>query len=299
MYQRGDFGQVARALRVLDQLRGFKLDAPRWYRRAMRLVGIAFLAVGSLALADKPLDRDKIANGLQNALWSLPETHYKVAPFFAFDRAHTYPMRTETLGDEVFSTSGPPLVALAIDGESAWVAAEVAIPFPGQRAPDDAHVTGLVDGDASGPLFIHLGAYDAASLPPNAPLPAIARKVDAGASDAVKRFETTLGDPKAFAASISDRNDVVLFGSDAKERFVGGEKARAGLRSWGLALTLRDGITAGTTTSKTVVWLAANVDARPAGKPKAAATPYRVTAIYEHHGATWDIVQLHFSFVRS
>lgn len=54
---------------------------------------------------------------------------------------------------------------------------------------------------------------------------------------------------------------------------------------------------AGVTTSKTVAWLVANVDAvRPGDK---VATAYRLLAIYEKTGSTWRIVQLNFSIPSS
>jgi hypothetical protein len=119
-------------------------------------------------------------------------------------------------------------------------------------------------------------------------------RVDPAAAEAVKRFRATLGDPAAFAKSISDRKDVVLFGSDLNERYVGGAAVRATLATWKLAFAIRDGVAAGVTASKTVAWVAAYVDARMAGKPTPSAV-YLVSAVYEKHGTSWDIVLLQFS----
>jgi hypothetical protein len=157
-------------------------------------------------------------------------------------------------------------------------------------------VTALFDAPApAGPLFIHLGELGPGVATAKSKPAALTRKIDAAAADAVKRFEATLADPKAFAASISERKDAFMFGSDKRERYLGGDKVRATLAKWALAFTVRDGIVAGTTASKTVAWIAANVDARPAAKPKAATTAYRMTAIYELHGKSWDVVALQFS----
>jgi SnoaL-like protein len=261
----------------------------------MRLALAVVIALGSIALADgTPPAEEVIRDRLQNALWSAEEDHYKVAAYFAFDRAGALVGATGSLADHVLSDNPPQIVSNAIDGKATWIASEVALPpfSPTERPPNDARMTALFDGDAKGPLFVHLGedGIEKPALPTK-----LERHVDAAAAAAVKKFEATLGDPTKFAKTVSDRNDVVLYGSEVKERYVGGAAVRATLRKWKLALTVRDGVIAGATTSKTVAWVAANVDARAAGKPKAAATPYRVTAIYELHGSSWDIVQLQFS----
>lgn len=127
--------------------------------------------------------------------------------------------------------------------------------------------------------------------------------VVAGTTDAaevVALFERSLAAPADLAASVSTRKDVVLYGSEMKERYVGGAKVRAQLKKWNLAFEVRDGIQAGVTSNKKVTWVAANVDGRPAKKPTARAIPYRVLFIYEQTGTNaWQLVQAHFSFVAS
>jgi hypothetical protein len=118
------------------------------------------------------------------------------------------------------------------------------------------------------------------------------RKI-AGAEAVVKQLETTMGDPKAFAASVSDRKDVVLYGSEPNERFVGGAAVKKQLAAWNLSLKLRDGVVAGMASTKSVAWVAANVNASNA---KLKPIPYRLLAIYEQTGGAWKIVQLHFSY---
>ena len=44
---------------------------------------------------------------------------------------------------------------------------------------------------------------------------------------------------------------------------------------------------------------ARNVEVRDASQPKAKATPYRLTAIYERTGSAWKLVLVHFSFVKA
>jgi hypothetical protein len=126
--------------------------------------------------------------------------------------------------------------------------------------------------------------------------PPIAKKIDAGAEGVDQLFESTIGDPAAFAATVSDRKDVVLFGSDAAERFVGGAAVRAKLKAWGLKLAVRDGVQAGLAGSS-VAWLAANVDATPAKDPKAKPSPYRLLVIYEKTGGVWKLVHASFDVV--
>ena len=113
----------------------------------------------------------------------------------------------------------------------------------------------------------------------------------------MKKFEATLGDPKALAASVSARKDVVLYGSEFAERYVGAA-AKAQLAKWNLAFKVQGGIQAGVGAAKTIAWVAANVDASSIKNPKAATTPYQLFAIYEQTGADWQLVAAHFAFVK-
>jgi hypothetical protein len=115
-----------------------------------------------------------------------------------------------------------------------------------------------------------------------------------GADAVAKQFEDTIGDPKKLAASISDRKEVVMFGSELPERFVG-KAAKQQITGWNFAFTVRDGVRAGMSKSGNVAWVAANVDARPAANKKAKALPFRVFAIYEKTGSDWKIVSVQFS----
>lgn len=187
-----------------------------------------------------------------------------------------------------------PVVAGSSDGKAGWIAADVAE----GSAKAAFHATVIFDRDgAAQPLAIQIGRLfttkeQAAAIAAGAKPPAIPRRV-AGAEDVVAIFEGSIGDSKRFAATVSDRSDVVLFGSELSERIVGGKAVRTTLERWGFALKVRDGIQAGTTSSKTVAWLAANVDASKGGTSQ----PYRALAIYEKSGGTWKMVHLHFSFV--
>ena len=195
-----------------------------------------------------------------------------------------------------------PKVAFAADGSASWIAAGLMdTQICGMegcekivaKARRDAerkppyHATALVDGDQ--PIVLHVGSTGA-GVGHGA---AMTAQIDDAANDAVKLFESTIGDPSVFAATVSTRKDVVLFGTEATERFIGGDVVRATLVKWGLSFATVGGIRAGTTKSKTVAWVAADVDARAKKATKPA--PYRLTVIYEKTGANWRIVQIHFS----
>ncbi|MDB4962568.1 MAG: hypothetical protein JWP01_2567 [Myxococcales bacterium] len=212
-----------------------------------------------------------------------------------------------------------PTIATSTDGTAAWAGMRV------HRAWQCAGLTGTVAdceepkinppvitllllekvGKTWNPVTVH----SAIAIPDKAlakavaggtTLPPIPSRIDEGAREAVELFKASLADPKQFAASISKRKDAILIGSAPNQKTVGGAKVAATLARWKLALTIRDGIAAGTTASKTVAWVAANVDARPAGKPTASPTPYRVLCIYEQTKAkAWQLVAVEFSFPAS
>ena len=239
------------------------------------------------------------------------------APRFAFGVhfPHEAPDTVEDVkgGDEVdiasvnlHAKSGT-TVAYAADGTAAWVAADIwASAVCGMAScmhdkPDPMHATALYD-KAGGwqPVTwlasrVYSGAEQAKAIAAAVKLMEIARKID-GAEDVVNQVEATIGDAKALAATVSARKDVVLYGSDLGERYVGGAAVRAKLVAWNLAFKVRDGIQAGVTSSKTVAWVAANVDASSAKHPKDKPVPYRMLLVYEKTGSAWQLVQAQFSF---
>jgi len=224
-------------------------------------------------------------------------------PRFAFtDEAFAI----DSSGAAHLGTYGSPsasIIGKAADG-SRWIAADIDYVVPcgmagceKMQAPQ-VHASGLFDPSGRAVAW-HVGLVFAGSdgvHPYRAPKPSapqkLATRIDAGGEDAAKLFAASIGDPKKLAATISDRKDAVLFGSERPERFVGGAAIRGKLVAWNLGFTVRDGIQAGAVPSKTVAWVAANVDA---AKPGAKPTPYRVLAIYEKTGAAWKLVVLHFS----
>ncbi len=239
-------------------------------------------------------------------------------PRFAFtdNDAHVAPKKVadaQPVIGGVGAWSEKVVVAEAADRRSAWIAADLGghevacgmAPCPPAPPPPITshhalalaekvggdwhwiawHIAPMVDGKQQAQ------ARKAGVFP--APIP---RSI-AGAEDVVKQLEATIGDPKRFAASISDRKDVVLYGSERPERTVGGPAVRAKLTAWKLAFKVRDGVVAGTTASKTVAFVAANVDATSLARPKDKPMPYRLLLIYEKVGAAWQVVAVHFSAV--
>jgi hypothetical protein len=271
---------------------------------------IACAAVWGTAAAAAPSTKQE----LESALEDLPTTDPSPPPRFAFSNDDVYVAGKMDGVRPNFGASAIKLsnvvVASASDGKSAWLAADaLAVPQSGDCAPGPCgrnhnpplHVTALLERDAKGWNWIAWHITD--PVPGSrhadlAKLKIVPDKLDravAGAEDVVKVFEASLTDSAALAATLSTRKDVVLYGSEAKERTLGGAKVKAKLAGWKLAFALRDGVQAGLTANKNVAWVAANVDARSAKRPKDPATPYRVLAIYELTDKTWKLVQLQFS----
>ena len=115
-----------------------------------------------------------------------------------------------------------------------------------------------------------------------------------GAEAAVMLFETTIGDPKLFAATVSSRAETAMFGSEMGERYTGAQVSKQ-IQGWNLIFKVRDGVRAGLSKSGKVAWVAANVDALQNKRPKAKAIPYRMFLIYELVGTNWKLVHLQFS----
>jgi hypothetical protein len=263
----------------------------------MRYLAILVALVG-LAHADNK--GKAISDAVADALSSAMDNH-SLPPFVLLDRETKF-------NEPIIYGNGSPtselwhvVVGLAADGHAGWAAADsgviVVCGFGDcKKVLRDAareakvnppyHHTALVDDGKL--LFLHVGStgkgvgYDGS----------MQAQIADDARPVVEQFQKSIADPKAFAATISARKDVVLYGTEPNERFVGAA-ARATLVKWDLSLAVHGGIRAGVTKSKTVAWIAADVDAR-AAKSKTS-TPYRLTVVYEKTGTEWKIVQIHFS----
>jgi hypothetical protein len=198
------------------------------------------------------------------------------------------------------------VIGKSADGKAQWVATDITYGFAcGMEGCDkmiapEVHGAALFDANRHAVAW-SLGLVVTGSTTPGEKSPRIKPGklaplhdgVDAGAEAAVAVFKGSIGDPEALAKTISDRKDTVMFGSELPERYVGATTVRATLRKWKLGFTVHDGIQSGVSASKTTAWVAANVDAAKKGDKKS--TPYRVFAIYDKQGTSWQLVLLHFS----
>lgn len=275
---------------------------------------VGLLSAGARADADK--ERDELAGTLAHYVAGF--STQPRPPRFAFTEFGDH-IAPRTVA-EVHSKVGMPgmsartsTAGLAADKKSAWIAAELeewpmacgtedcaSLPVP---ELERRHATALAEkvGEdwqitASHVSLIVTGKQQKKALKQGV-MPSELERSVAGAEDVVKQLQSTLGDPKRLAASVSARKDVVLFGSAPDEHTTGGEAVRAQLLAWKLAFKVRDGIVAGKTASKTLAYVAANVDATSLARPKDKPMPYRLFVIYEKTGAAWQIVLMHFSVV--
>ena len=280
----------------------------------MRIAALILLALGGAAAADDELP------SLEHEGWISKMGN---APRFAFAGKNAYvsPAERDVALDEGYHmtniggmTYSKEVSAMSADKTAYWIAADLIefeigcgmapCPPPPPPPPAQYHATQLwqkagkewevVAWDLGN---VVTGKQQAASIKKGDKPDPIAKKIDAGAEDAVKVFESTIGDPKAFAATVSTRKDVVLYGNEPAERTVTGAKVKAKLEAWKLGFKVRDGIQAGVTKGKTVAWVAANVDSTSAKKPKDKPVPYRLFAIYEKTGADWKLVHANFTYI--
>jgi hypothetical protein len=186
-------------------------------------------------------------------------------------------------------------IGTTADGKAAWVCADIALTLVAGIKPQETYMTLLVDlGKPIQPIAVaHTEPGTDAEAIEYPPL-AIPRGIEPGAEDAATQFETTIGEPKALAATVSDRKEVVLYGSN-KEKIVGGAQVKAKLSTWGRMFKVRDGVQAGLSGNKQIAWIAANVDMTPKNTPTAKPVPYRALFLYEKTTAGWMLVAAHFS----
>lgn len=210
--------------------------------------------------------------------------------------------------DTTVADTSKTIVATAADPDTAWISTHLGEHFAAcgkagcaKEAPDSwLRATALFEKSngtwqpvawSITPAIPGTSQQDA--LDQNISPDAISRNT-AGADDVAKLFEGSIGDPKKFAATFSDRKEVVMFGSELAERYVG-KQAKSQITAWNFTFTVRDGVRAGMSRSGNVAWVAANVDAKPLKAPKAKALPFRAFALYEKTGSDWKLVSLQFS----
>jgi hypothetical protein len=262
-----------------------------------------FLAV--LALLAAPARADTRSDALLKTMepsFGSSSTSGKL-PKLALVHTETKLAIDKPLFDVMFVSWDPlhPITAFSADGKVGWLAVgiyDTVICGMGDcdKVRRDArreaerkppyHLTALVDGDQ--PIFIHFGPTGN-GVGEGEP---ITTQIDDDAKPVAELFGKSIGDPAALAATVSARSDAALIGTAPTESFVGGTAVRATLAKWGLAFKVVGGVRAGTTKSKTIAWVLAEVEASSKTSKK---TTYRLSAIYEKTGGDWKLVQLHFS----
>jgi hypothetical protein len=127
--------------------------------------------------------------------------------------------------------------------------------------------------------------------------PAIKAMNDAGDEYFLTVFDKVFRENAA--ETVGARKDAVLFGSAANERYVGADSIKKTLAGWDLTFDVHDGMADGKTSGR-LLWIAANIDARPQTKPKADPTPYRLFLIYEGDSdGNYELVHASFAAVTS
>lgn len=268
------------------------------------LAVVSALVVASPAFADR--------SDLEIELEQLIAFDSNPPPKFAFSNGDFYTtnVRRPSIGgmqNGETAVVSKAVVATTADGSVAWIAGDITVGCdkaasdctPGIGTP--LHATGLLQKSGKEWQWVTWHITETTTAKEQAAssvVPKALPRAVAGAEDVAKLFETSLADPKALVASVSNRKDVVLYGSTLAERVVGGAKVKAKLKSWNLSFKPRDGIQAGAV-GTSVAWVAANVDAVSTKTKDAKASPYRVLAVYEKTGSAWALVQVHFSVDRA
>ena len=165
--------------------------------------------------------------------------------------------------------------------KSYWASAEIT----GGSKAVDGHASAVWDKTASGWKLVAFSIVPTATdkqqqeaKKKGAAAPAIKAMNGAGDEYFLTVFDKVFSEHAA--DTVGERKDAVLFGSAANERYVGAGAIKKALGGWDLTLTVHGDMADGKTSGR-LLWIAANVDARPQTKPKADPTPYRVFLIYE------------------
>ena len=271
---------------------------------------LAIVLTSTSALADTAKDVTTALGYLTGGAAPPPED--MKPPRFAVSGggADVAPTSVEDSRSSTSDIGEPRKVVVGISGDktAAWINSDIAeFMVCGDsrdcyKKPESwSHATALFEIKGTQPVAWQIispvtGKEQAAALAKGVKLPALDEKIDKGAEDPAKLFKDTLGDPKKLAATVSDRKDAVMYGSELAERYVGGAKIKSQLAKWNLSFKVTSGVQAGITKSQTVAFVAAIVEASSVKNPKAKPSPYRVFAIYEKTITSWKLVSLHFGF---
>jgi hypothetical protein len=278
--------------------------------RVIVVVGVVLSVAAPRARASPAADLEKMFTDLASAYQSdAPKPRFAMSNLAVQSTDDDLYSAYDELGG-LDSMTDRVSIGLTDDGKAAWLAADRRL--VGDCGGDaggagcgatlaKVHVSGVFElgKDGWGPVVWNTSTTtsdvrEAQVLKDGKGLAAIPAKIE-GADAAAALFSSTIGDPKALAKSVSTRKDTLLYGSEDGERFTGAQVA-AKLRKWNLAFKVHDGVRAGLSANGGLAWVAANLDATPAAKPKAKPTPYRALFVYLKAGDHWELVQAQFSF---
>ena len=194
--------------------------------------------------------------------------------------------------------------AFSKNKKSYWASADVASGVAGGPQAVDGHASAVWDKTETGWKLVAFSIVPTATAKQQqdakkkgAVAPAIKAMNGAGDEYFLTVFDKVFRENAA--ETVGARNDAVLFGSAANERYVGAGSIKKTLAGWDLALTVHGDMADGKTSGR-LLWIAANIDARPQSKPKADPTPYRVFLIYEGDSdGNYELVHASFAAVTS
>jgi ketosteroid isomerase-like protein len=262
------------------------------------------VVVASPALADKPAAKPVAAPATPELGQLLPPDGDPSGAAFAFAGSGVYAgataqqMKTDLPALHVMKNVAG---AFSKNKKSYWASADVA---SGKSQEVDGHASAVWDKTATGWKLVAFSLVPTATAKQQqdakkkgAVAPAI--KASNGAGDEYfltvfdKVFRENAGE------TVGARKDAVMFGSAANERYVGAASIKKTLASWDLAFTVHGDMADGKTSGR-LLWIAANIDARPQTKPKAEPTPYRVFLVYEGDAdGNYELVHASFAAVTS
>jgi hypothetical protein len=272
---------------------------------------LAIVLTSTVAAADTAKDVTSALENIVSGVADLPES-WAPPRYVSDSTVDTAPKSASDARDGSVDTGDARKVVVGIstDKTAAWINSDIAqFSICGEgdcdhRKPEGWwHATALFEIKNQQPVAWQIvepvaGKDQAAALKNGVAVEKLDEKIDKGAEDPAKLFKDTLGDPKKLAATVSDRKDAVMYGSELGERYVGGAKIKSQLAKWNLGFTIKGGVQAGITKSGTVAFVAASVASKSMKNPNAASSPYRVFAIYEKTITAWRLVSLHFAFTK-
>lgn len=192
--------------------------------------------------------------------------------------------------------------AFSKNKKSYWASGDIASGVAGTSQAIDGHASAVWDKTGAGWKLVAFSIVPTATAKQqqeakqkHVAAPAIKAMNGAGDEYFLTVFDKIFSENAA--ETVGSRKDAVLFGSAANERYVGAAAIKKTLAGWGLGFTVHGEMADGKTSGR-LLWIAANIDARPLAKPKADPTPYRVFLVYEGDAdGNYELVHASFAAV--